>query len=484
VSVCSRRKALLSAPLRRTTVPVPHALRRTIFAALALSFALGTTGSAHDIPSDVTVQTFVKPEGTSLRLLVRVPLKAMRDVNFPLRGPGFLELSNVEGFLHDAALIWIAGSIEIYEADDRVAPPRLTAVRVSLPSDRSFTSYDDALNHVSGPRLPDTTDIPWDQAMMDALFEYPIAPDHASLSIRPTFARLGIHVVTVLRFLPPGGAVRAFEFTGDPGLVRLDPRWHQAAWRFVRLGFVHILDGTDHLLFLLCLVIPLRRVKPLVIVVTAFTVAHSMTLIASALGAGPDGLWFPPLVETLIAASILYMALENIVLGASSPGAGGPGDGGAPLKWPRPAARWTMAFAFGLVHGFGFSFALRDSLQLAGSHLLTSLLSFNVGVELGQLVVLAVMVPALQVLFRFVLSERVGTIMLSAMVGHTAWHWTGERWGRLRQFGWPAFDSTTVATLTRGLTIVLLAGAVAWIVVGLMRRSRRARNADDAESGA
>ena len=78
-------------------------------------------------------------------------------------------------------------------------------------------------------------------------------------------------------------------------------------------GFVHILDGTDHLLFLLCLVIPFRRLRPLVLVVTAFTVAHSITLIASAFGLAPDALWFPPLVETLIAASIVYMALENIV---------------------------------------------------------------------------------------------------------------------------------------------------------------------------
>ena len=101
-------------------------------------------------------------------------------------------------------------------------------------------------------------------------------------------ARLGLRVVTVLRFLPPGGAVRAFEFTGDPGLVRLDPRWHQAALRFVELGFFHILDGTDHLLFLFCLVIPFRRFRALIPVVTSFTVAHSITLIASAynLGAG------------------------------------------------------------------------------------------------------------------------------------------------------------------------------------------------------
>ena len=81
---------------------------------------------------------------------------------------------------------------------------------------------------------------------------------------------------------------------------------------------------------------------------------------ASAYNLGPDAGWFPPLVETLIAISIFYMALENIV----SPG----------LR-----RRWLLAFGFGLVHGFGFSFALRDTMQLAGSHLLTSLLSFNVG---------------------------------------------------------------------------------------------------------
>src|SRR5439155_19303913 len=115
------------------------------------------------------------------------------------------------------------------------------------------------------------------------------------------------------RFLPPGGAVRAFEFQGDPGVVRLDPRWHQAALQFVKLGFLHILDGIDHLLFLFCLVIPFRRFRALVAIVTSFTVAHSITLIASAYNIAPDALWFPPLIETLIAVSILYMALENIV---------------------------------------------------------------------------------------------------------------------------------------------------------------------------
>src|SRR5207248_7313639 len=154
----------------------------------------------------------------------------------------------------------------------------------------------------------------WNQVMMDVLFEYPIHSDHSAFSIDPGgLARLGLRVVTSLRYVLPDGAVRPFEYTGDPGLVRLDPRWGQAALRFVRLGFRHILDGTDHLLFLFCLVIPFRRMRQLLMIVTSFTVAHSVTLIASAYNMAPDALWFPPLVETLIAMSIVYMALENIV---------------------------------------------------------------------------------------------------------------------------------------------------------------------------
>ena len=132
------------------------------------------------------------------------------------------------------------------------------------------------------------------------------------------------------------------------------------------------------------------------------------------------------------------MAFENIVLAAREAG---------PSACRSGRRRWILALAFGLVHGLGFSFALRESLQFAGSHLLTSLLSFNAGVELGQLLVLALMVPALQLLFRFVVAERIGAILLSALVAHTAWHWTADRWGSLRQFAWPAFDAAALASL-------------------------------------
>ncbi|HYC23398.1 MAG TPA: HupE/UreJ family protein, partial [Candidatus Bathyarchaeia archaeon] len=116
-----------------------------------------------------------------------------------------------------------------------------------------------------------------------------------------------MRTTVALRYLLPDGAARAFEFHGDPGLVHLDPSGLQAALRFVETGFLHILEGSDHLLFLLCLVIPFRRLGQLVWIVTSFTVAHSITLIASAYRLGPDALWFPPLIEVLIAVSILYM---------------------------------------------------------------------------------------------------------------------------------------------------------------------------------
>ena len=310
----------------------------------------------------------------------------------------------------------IGSTIELYEHDRRLALPRVIATQISLESDRSFTSFDEALAHVTGPKLLNDAHVVWNQVYLDVLLEYSIQSERSAFSIRPHFELLAGSVTTALRFVTPDGAVRPFEFQGDPGVLPLDPRWSQAAWRFLKLGFFHILDGIDHLLFLLALVIPSRNVRSLVIVITAFTVAHSITLLATASNLAPDRLWFPPLIETLIAASIVYMALENIVGTAAQ------------------RHRWIVAFGFGLIHGFGFSFALRETLQFAGSHMVTSLLSFNIGVEAGQLLVLALLVPALDLLFQYVVAERVGTIILSAFIAHTGWHWLIERAGSLRLF--------------------------------------------------
>jgi hypothetical protein len=304
---------------------------------------------------------------------------------------------------------------------------------------------------LKSPPLADNLNLYWNQQLLDVLLEYPIQSERANFSVRARVDRLGLKVATALRFMPPGAASRAFEFHGDPGLVQLDPRWHQAAGRFVVSGFWHILEGIDHLLFLLCLIIPFRRWRPLVVIVTSFTVAHSITLIAAAFGFVPDAMWFPPLIELMIALTIIYMALENII--------------GANIQ-----RRWIITFAFGLVHGFGFSFALRESLQFAGDHLLTSLLAFNIGVEIGQLAVLIVLLPVLALLFKHAWAERIGIIMLSALVAHTGWHWMLERGEQLWKFPFPTIDTAFLASAMRGLIALIILAVLVWLAHGLVRR--------------
>jgi len=406
---------------------------------LSLALAAALLLPAHDIPADATVHAWLKPAGERVDVLLRVPLKAIRDVPFPEQ-QGYLDVARLLPLMPGAAKVTLLDSMEI-RADGRPTGPwRIEAVQVSLPSDRSFESFATALARLRAapPTLDDR--LLASQVFLDVHAVGAIPHERAPLAVRFAFDHLASRVAVALRFELPGAPTRAFEWTGEAGLVTLDPRWDESARRFLALGVEHILSGWDHLLFLLCLVIPLRRLRDLVLVVTAFTVAHSLTLVASAYGWGPQALWFPPLIEWLIAASIVYMALENI--------------------WrAEAAARWWMAFGFGLIHGFGFSFALRETLQFAGAHLLLALLSFNVGVELGQLAVLLVMVPVWTLTRRRVPSERLALMVVSGLVAHTAWHWMMERGERLAQF--PAGPPAAFAL--RALAVAMLAWAAIWV---------------------
>ena len=152
----------------------------------------------------------------------------------------------------------------------------------------------------------------------------------------------------------------------------LRPTFAAVAWEFALWGAHHIFIGYDHVAFLLALLLAARRVGAMVAVVTSFTVAHSLTLALSAL----DVLRIEPAVtESLIAASIVYVAAENYFVG----------DG---------RHRWLLTFAFGLVHGLGFSTVLKERLSEAPG-VLVPILSFNAGVELGQIAILALAYPVL-----------------------------------------------------------------------------------------
>jgi len=172
------------------------------------------------------------------------------------------------------------------------------------------------------------------------------------------------------------GRTTQFAFASDTRETRVTLGASGGLGSFVLLGIEHILTGWDHLLFLLGLLLRGGNWLSLAKIVTAFTLAHSITLALAALNIVvlPDRL-----VEAVIALSIAFVAAENLF--------------GTPVV----ARRWLVSFCFGLVHGFGFSSALRD-LGLSTHGLVLSLFGFNAGVEIGQGLVVAVALPALVVL--------------------------------------------------------------------------------------
>ena len=161
-------------------------------AAILLSVAMpGAALQAHEIPTDVVVQTIVKPEGKTLNLLVRVPLEAMRDVNFPETGPGYLVISAADQAIRDAATIWIAQEVSIFENERLLDTWDIVAARLSLPSDRAFEQYESAYAGVMRAPLSDSEDLQRDQALLDVLIRYPVDSASSDFSISPQFARLG-----------------------------------------------------------------------------------------------------------------------------------------------------------------------------------------------------------------------------------------------------------------------------------------------------
>ena len=153
--------------------------------------------------------------------------------------------------------------------------------------------------------------------------------------------------------------------------------WWQTLGRFVWLGIQHIATGYDHLSFLLGLLIATASLRSLVKTITSFTVAHSITLALATFNVVVLPSRF---TESMIALSILYVAVENLIR-------------------KRTIDRWKLTFFFGLVHGFGFSNVLRE-MQLPRSDLALSLFSFNLGVEIGQVVFVVLLFPAIEDLVR------------------------------------------------------------------------------------
>jgi hypothetical protein len=202
--------------------------------------------------------------------------------------------------------------------------------------------------------------------------------EHGRLAVTEDWSGLlGEHYQSLGNIRTPRGQRQViFDETSRTAAVDIDRPAATGWFDFIKLGVRHILTGYDHLLFLLALLATARGFWSVVKIVTAFTLAHSITLTLAGLGFinVPDRI-----IEPLIAATIIWVAVENLLAAAPD------------------RRRWMWSFGFGLVHGLGFAAALGE-LDLKGAALLRALVGFNAGVEIGQLIFVAIVLPVLTLL--------------------------------------------------------------------------------------
>jgi hydrogenase/urease accessory protein HupE len=179
-------------------------------------------------------------------------------------------------------------------------------------------------------------------------------------------------------------------------------------WGFLRLGIAHIWTGYDHLLFLFGLLVVCRSFRSIVAIISCFTVAHSITLALATLNI----VNIPSrIVEPMIAASIFYVGIENLV-----------------RRGAEPKGRWALTFAFGLIHGFGFASVLRElGVGSNGHGLAMPLFTFNLGVEIGQVTIAAIVLPIVWQLRKNPAFLRRGVPILSGLVAAAGLYWFLER---------------------------------------------------------
>ena len=412
--------------------------------AAALIVPRSAVANGSDLPPEIVLQGYIKPEGERLRQLVRIPLVFLQPFNLPKRGPGYLDLAKMEELLLQAAAA-AARQIELRE-DGALLVPTVRQARVSVLSDRSFQSYDAALAHLRGPRLPVETNLFWNQGFFDAELEYAIRSADGPFSIRTNvMPGLGLRVKLELELVAPGKPQRRYVLSGGSGWVALDPSWYDAAWFFARHGFIGALS-LERVLLLLCLLAPFAQWRSLVALVLVLSVLQALTLSATALGAIANTRWLGEIGDVGLAAATLLLAISN--LGA-----------------PTPRRRWLLAGVVGSLAGFTLGVSFNELRQFAGSHPAAAVLSFNLAVMLAEVAAAAVAWAAMRLVAQ-VLGARLGVVVTSAIVGHQAWHWMLDRSHQfaheLEHAGHAGLRSALLISVL-WLIPALIVGAAAWL---------------------
>jgi hypothetical protein len=420
----------------------------TIVCVASLVVPRWAVANGSDLPPEIVVQAFIKAEDGQLHLYARFPLVLLSSFSLPKRGPGYLDLAHIDDRLKEAAVA-TGRQIELFE-DGVPLVATVRDARLSLLSSRAFASYSAAVAHFQEPHLPVDTELFWNQGFFDTQLDYPLRSARPDISIRVSVAsELGGRVRLKLEYLPVGEPARTYEIRGASGRIPLDPHWFDTAWIFLKAGFVDAF-AFDRLVFLVCVIAPFRQFRGLLALTLVLAGLQALTLTAGAAGAltSVNTAWLQPLVDTVLAATVVLVAIGN-------------------LAAPSLRLRWVVAAIIGALGGFGLGNLLADIAQFAGTHTFASVVSFNLGIVLGELASLAIAFAVLRLLFASVHGQLLGVIVLSAVLGHMAWHWMLDASHELEhQLGHAAGAGLSSAFLVVALWVLpaIAVGAIAYFL--------------------
>lgn len=389
----------------------------------------------------------MRPHDNGVELLLRVPLSGLLAAGLPKEGVGYLALDRIEPYLQRAALE-LAAAVDIVADDAVLRTPQLVVVKISLPFDSSFQSYEAARAHLDSPPLPAGTQVFWTQGFLDARFDYASTLGLSNLAIRVRLDRLAPRVTTRLGAFDDKGTFRAFRFVGDVGRIRIDPRWTNVLPPFIESGVRDAFGRLDLWLLSACMILASRRTasRSIVFCVAGIVVA-SLAVIY-----GPDssGIWLPAVFDCALAALIVMLLVQNIAR-------------------RRPGTRSVSMLIAGVVGGISWAATMRPTLQFAGRHVFEAVLAFDVGIALAQFGIV-ISVLAVTSLLRGVLpAGKLGMVVLSALVCNIAWNTLMERVRTLVWQPWPLWTPAAAVTATSWLLLIALSFTVVWLSIEMSR---------------
>ena len=305
----------------------------------------------------------------------------------------------------------------LFKHNDQRLLPTIGRVRAYPALEQTpFTSMREAQQALAGPIYDDNFAVTYaGDTIIDAEFFFPITSkiDHYELSLTLN-PQLPTQQETANLILDHRGEKpRIFRIRGlmDEPVIFANSSL-SSIQNFIQSGLIHILTGYDHVLFVLVLILGVVNIGALVWRITGFTIGHSVTLSLGFFGYVPKAAWFVPVVEIMIAASIIYVAILALIKHSKN----------------HQHTTTLTTTLIGLLHGFGFSFILQEILNIDSEYVWQSLLSFNIGVELGQLMIVVLVYPLLR-LIDHKLPQHTKTIRYVVAIPAImiAVFWMGER---------------------------------------------------------